>query len=395
MKKNTISFAVMIAAFAVGVIAAGISYLQPISLAEGPPEIFVDEQATAQENPPRTTLEMVFVLDTTGSMGGLLEGAKQKIWSIVNEVQQKQSRPSVRVGLIAYRDRTDAYVTQITPLTSDLDKVYSNLMDFEAGGGGDHPEDVRRALAEGVRKIEWSKQRAGLAQILFLVGDAPPQNYQNEPDVLATTAEAVRRQIIVNTIQCGADSSTRAVWQQIAQRGEGRYFAIAQDGGVETIETPYDARLAELGSTIGGTYLAYGDTPTRSTNANTAIAAESKVASGAPTAARADRTLNKAMNREAYHGDLLQDIENGKTKLGDITQEALPDDLQKMSPADREKEVAKRIAERKKLREEILALAKQRDDYVAAERKKSGKQGGFDSAVAQALSEQLQRKGIK
>src|SRR5688572_21744596 len=140
MKRNTISLAAMIAAFAVGVIAAGISYLQPISLAEGPPEIFDEELTPEQGNPPRTTLEMVFVLDTTGSMGGLLEGAKQKIWSIVNEVQQKQSRPSVRVGLIAYRDRTDAYVTQITPLTSDLDKVYSDLMDFEAAGGGDHPE---------------------------------------------------------------------------------------------------------------------------------------------------------------------------------------------------------------------------------------------------------------
>ena len=96
-------------------------------------------------------LEMVFVIDTTGSMGGLIEGAKQRVWGIVNEVMQSSSHPSVSIGLVAYRDRGDQYVTQVLPLTNDLDKVYSVLMDYQAGGGGDGPEDVRRALADGVK----------------------------------------------------------------------------------------------------------------------------------------------------------------------------------------------------------------------------------------------------
>ena len=126
--------------------------------------------------PPVATLEMVFVLDTTGSMGGLLDGAKQKIWSIVNDVMLTESRPAVRVGLVAYRDRGDQYVTQVLPLTSDLDQVYSALMEYKAEGGGDTPEDVRRALFEGVTKAGWSTQSNGMAQILFLVGDAPPHD---------------------------------------------------------------------------------------------------------------------------------------------------------------------------------------------------------------------------
>src|SRR6185369_6613933 len=96
------------------------------------------------------TLEMVFVLDTTGSMGGLIDGAKQRIWGIVNEVMQYASHTSVRVGLVAYRDRGDEYVTKVLPLTNDLDQVYSTLMSYRAAGGGDTPEDVRRALADGV-----------------------------------------------------------------------------------------------------------------------------------------------------------------------------------------------------------------------------------------------------
>src|SRR6185369_8675298 len=119
------------------------------------------------------TLEMVFVLDTTGSMGGLIDGAKQRIWGIVNEVMQSSSHPSVKIGLVAYRDRGDEYVTQVLPLTEDLDKVYMTLMNYDAAGGGDMQEDVRRALADGVTKAGWSEDRRNVARIIFLVGDAP------------------------------------------------------------------------------------------------------------------------------------------------------------------------------------------------------------------------------
>src|SRR5215212_8305325 len=98
----------------------------------------------------RDTLEMVFVLDTTGSMGGLIDGAKQRIWGIINDVMQKPSKPRVRVGLVAYRDNGDEYVTRVLPITEDLDKAYTTLMDYHADGGGDTPENVRRALADGV-----------------------------------------------------------------------------------------------------------------------------------------------------------------------------------------------------------------------------------------------------
>src|SRR5262249_56833670 len=101
---------------------------------------------------------MVFALDTTGSMGGLIEGAKQRIWGIVNEVMQSNERPNVRVGLVAYRDRGDRYITEVLPVTDNLDAVYTALMDYRAEGGGDTPEDVRRALADAVRKASRAPQ---------------------------------------------------------------------------------------------------------------------------------------------------------------------------------------------------------------------------------------------
>ncbi|MDT7777562.1 MAG: hypothetical protein QOC99_74 [Acidobacteriota bacterium] len=351
----------------------------------------------------KKTLEMVFVLDTTGSMGGLIDGAKQRIWGIVNEVMQTPAKPSVRVGLVAYRDHGDQYVTQVLPLTNDLDKVYTTLMEYHADGGGDGPEDVRQALSDGVRKAGWSKASSDTAQIVFLVGDAPPHDdYLQEPDTLATTAEAVRNGMVVNTIQCGAEEQTRMVWQRIASRGEGQFFAIAQDGGVQTVASPYDARLSELGNRLGSTYLAYGGgggaegESFRNDAKARQVRTESSVAGAAPVAAQADRAVNKALNKDAYVGDLLQSIENGSVKLDAVKKEDLPDDLQKLTPAERTKEVERRLAERQKIRDEIVTLNRQRDEYIAVERKKqSGGQTGFDAAVASALREQLARKGIK
>src|SRR5262245_15962877 len=54
-------------------------------------------------------VEVVFVLDTTGSMEGLIAAAKEKIWSIATTLSNANSAPEIRMGLVAYRDRGDAY----------------------------------------------------------------------------------------------------------------------------------------------------------------------------------------------------------------------------------------------------------------------------------------------
>jgi len=352
-----------------------------------------------------STLEMVFVLDTTGSMGGLLEGAKQRIWGIVNEVMQSSSHPAVKVGLVAYRDRGDQYVTQVLPLTEDLDKVYTTLMSYEAAGGGDEPENVRRALSDGVKQAGWSRNSQHLAQVLFLVGDAPPHDdYNEEQDTVKTATLAVQQGMVVNTIQCGTSTQTRKVWESIAQHGQGQYFAIPQSGGVQTIATPYDEQLSQLATKLGSTFVAYGggagEEGERFRDGVTYAVGrtESTVAAAAPGAAKAERSLNKAVNARAYVGDLLQNIENGSAKLEEVKEEDLPKDLRQLGAAERKLEIEKRLAERREIRSQIMALSKQRADYLAAERKKQNggdKVNSFDVAVSVALKEQLAKKGIK
>src|SRR4051812_23527374 len=73
-----------------------------------------DEPAKPVRKPK---VEIVFVLDTTGSMGKLLEGAKQKIWAICNQVANGKPTPELKIGLVAFRDKGDAYITKVFDLT--------------------------------------------------------------------------------------------------------------------------------------------------------------------------------------------------------------------------------------------------------------------------------------
>src|SRR6059058_806930 len=79
----------------------------------------------------KPNVEVVFCLDTTGSMGGLIEGAKQKIWAISNQIVAGRPTPNLKVGLLAYRDRGDVYITKVTDLTDDLDQIYSTIKGFK------------------------------------------------------------------------------------------------------------------------------------------------------------------------------------------------------------------------------------------------------------------------
>jgi len=69
-------------------------------------------------------------------MSGLIEGAKQKIWSIANDIISANRRPKIRIGLVAYRDRRDEYVTRAFDLNGDIDSVYSQLQPSAPVGVG-------------------------------------------------------------------------------------------------------------------------------------------------------------------------------------------------------------------------------------------------------------------
>ncbi len=343
-------------------------------------------------------IEVVFVLDTTGSMGGLIAAAKEKIWSIASTMASAQTAPEIKMGLVAYRDRGDAYVTQTIPLSSDLDSMYAKLMDFQAEGGGDGSESVNQALHDAVNKITWS-QNTNTYKVIFLVGDAPPHmDYQDDVKYPVTVALAKQKGIIVNAIQCGQDSSAAADWQQVASLGQGNYFQVEQSGNAVAIATPYDQKLAELSSKLDKTRLFYGNNEEKAKLASK-IAAADKLHKEASTESQARRaTFNASASGKANllgDNELVDAVTSGKVKLSSLPKKSLPESLQVMSPAAQEAFVGKTKKERGELELEIKQLAEQRNDYlrqkVVAE---GGKKDSLDAKLYGAIRTQAKEKGL-
>lgn len=340
----------------------------------------------------KSRMEVCFVLDTTGSMSGLIEGAKRKIWSIANEMASAKPAPELRFGLVAYRDRGDAYVLKTFDLTNDIDAVYANLQGFSAGGGGDAPESVNEALNEAVTKMTWSADRSVL-KIIFLVGDAPPHmDYASGPKYPDICQAAVKKDLIINTVQCGGMAETTPIWREIAKLSEGNYAAIAQEGGMVAIATPMDEELARLNRELGATLVAYGGEHTRR-----AVLAKQAASEAAPASVAADRlSFNVKAGRTVQgEGELLDGLANGSLKLGALKKEQLPKEWQGLSDTELKAAIEKKQAERAALQARILKLNKERDDFLAAERKKAAKTDSFDGQVAITIRAQAAKKGIE
>lgn len=342
-------------------------------------------------------IEVTFVLDTTGSMGELIGGAKQKIWTIARQIAAGKPAPAIKLGLVGYRDRREEYVTKVFEMTDDLDAVYGNLMAFQAANGGDTPESVNQALHEAVTKIGWSKDTNTL-RMIFLVGDAPPHmDYSDDVKYPETIALAKAAGIIINTIQCGNLAATTPVWQEIATLAGGGYVQIDQSGGMTATATPVDAELARVGAELNKTVVPYG---------NAARQSEVRTKGANAGGAAVDRLVYLNLDSADFgaktvvtgEGELIWAVANQKVKLEDIPDADLPAQLQPMSLQARKDFVDQQITKRKELQIKVDQLSKERESFVKTEMEKLSAKGtgdSFDAKVAEMVQSQAQRRGIK
>jgi Mg-chelatase subunit ChlD len=323
-----------------------------------------------QTNVARKAIEVVFVLDTTGSMSGLIAAAKEKIWSIASTMAQTDQAPIIRMGLVAYRDRGDAYVTRVVDLSSDLDTMYATLMDFAAEEGGDTPESVNEALADAIDRMSWS-QSSSTYKVVFLVGDAPPHmDYSQDRQYPEILAAATERGIVVNTIQCGGMPETAQTWTEIARLGHGRYFQVEQAGSALAIATPFDAELARLSAELDSTRLYYGSEE-EIVVTGAKIAATEKLHEFGSTASRARRAAFNATASGLANlfgeNELVDDVASGRVDLATVAESELPESLRALAPAEQQAAIDDLLKKREELQGRIEALAGEREQFIADE----------------------------
>jgi len=363
---------------------------------------FIESSATVKPvQPPMPQgqkIEVVFVLDTTSSMGGLIETAKEKIWSIATTLAQAEQTPEIHMGLVAFRDRGDAYVTDVVDLSTDLDTMYGRLMQFAAVGGGDGPESVNQALNDAVHQISWSQDPSSY-QVIFLVGDAPPHmDYQGEAKYPEIVRAATDKGIIVNTIQCGDVPSTVAPWTEIAALGNGRYLKVDQAGGAFAVTTPFDEEIAQLSAELDGTRLFYGNEE-QMEELNGKVAATERLEEIAVTGSRVRRAVFNATASGIANlfgdQDLVENITKGEVSLDAVPEAELPASFRELDRDEQEQMIGDLAGRRVDLQQRIDSLAESRadfiDDRVAEE---GGAEDSLDRQLYDAVRAQAAPAGL-
>ncbi len=347
----------------------------------------------------QSDIEVVFVLDTTGSMSGLIQAAKEKVWSIASTMASAQSAPEIRMGLVAYRDRGDAYVTRVLDLSSDLDSMYARLMDFRADGGGDGPESVNQALYDAVHRVSWSQDK-NTYKVVFLVGDAPPHmDYADDVKYPETLAVALKKGIVVNAIQCGQNPATGEGWRQIAQLGQGRYFQVEQAGNAVVIATPFDEKIARLSKQLDDTRLYYGDAEEKKKQ-QAKLDASDKLHASSSFASRARRAVfNASKSGESNllgKGELVGDVTSGRVQLSDIDPDKLPASIQAMAPEQQQALIETTAERRNELQQAIRQLSEQRTDFLKEQVEEAGgAEDSLDEKIYSTIREQAAEKGLR
>lgn len=340
-------------------------------------------------------VDIAILLDTSGSMSGLIHQARTQLWKLVNEFQTAKHnglQPNLRVALYEYGKSTlskkSGFLRQITELTSDLDRVSEELFALTTNGGDEY---CGKAVQEAVRGLQWSGADSDL-RMIFIAGNEPFT--QGPVDWREAIAEANRKQITVNTMHCGNDTAaSQGKWNAAATLAGGTFLNVDHNMAVAHVSAPQDKEIERLGVELNKTYVAFG------AGGKKRKARQEKQDANAQASAPGSmmqRAVSKA-SRFYRNGDwdLVDASKDGKVRLAELGDDALPTEMRGLDGEEREEFLAKKEADRRRLQTEIAQLNAERKKFVATAREDADEAGAdsLDSAMLKAVHEQAEAAG--
>ncbi len=351
-----------------------------------------------QDYGSKPLVQVAVLLDTSNSMDGLINQARTQLWKIVNELvssEKSGSKPVIEVALYEYGNtalpKESGWIRQVSPFTSDLDKVAADLFALKTAGGDEYCGQV---IEKAVKELKWSP-KSDVYKAIFIAGNEPFT--QGAVPYQQAVADAKAKGIFVNTIFCGSRQQGLAEqWKAAADLADGDYANIDQAARDYDVRTPQDAEIARLSSSLNDTYVAYGaggaekleskkEAGNFAKSAGFAVAAErAAFQASAPAAARADASW-----------DVVSAVESGALKRDEIKKDQLPPDLQKLDKAALDKYIDGKLAERRKIKAEIVRLQAERKAYIAKEEKQRSGAKTLDKAMIDTIRRQATKRGYK
>ena len=350
---------------------------------------------SAAERPSGSRIQMAILLDTSGSMDGLIDQARSRIWKIVNELaaaRKNGQAPRLQVALYEYGQNSIPaaadYLRRIVPLSDDLDRISEELFRLRTNGGEEY---CGRVIQAAVRELEWSGGGSDLKMIV-IAGNEPFT--QGGVDFRVSCREAIGRGIIVNTIFCGSyTEGQQSGWKAGADLADGQYLAINADQVPPPVSAPQDAEIARLGAELNQTYIAYGREGAggkrrQEEQDKNATAVSAEIAVQRVAAKAAPQYSNSAW-------DLVDAKKAGQVKLEELSEAELPQEMKGMSVKERGEFVAAMQARREALQKKIGRLHAEREKFVGEKMKSGAAASTLDEAILRALRKQAAEKNFK
>lgn len=341
-------------------------------------------------------VQIAILLDTSGSMQGLIEQAKSQLWKICNEfikARQDGVAPQVQVALYEYGKSSlkaeTGWIRQIQPLTQDLDKISEELFALRTNGGDEYCGWVIKCAVE---ELAWNPA-ADVYKAIFIAGNEPFT--QGKVNYAESCKAAITKGILVNTIHCGSEADgVNTKWKEGADLADGKYLVIDQNRAVVSIATPLDKEIATLGVELNKTYLAYGVAGKAS--ASRQVAQDANVAALAPASgALVQRSVAKASaNYQNSAWDLVDAAKDKNFEISKLKTEELPAEMQKLNADERKAFVEKNSRKRSELQTKINQLNRDREKYVAQRMKAATGTNTLDAAVIAAVREQSAKRNF-
>ena len=197
-------------------------------------------------SPPRTEhtqLDLLFLMDDTGSMGDEIAKLTASMADIADEIGTLPEAPDVRYGLVQYRDRGDSYVVRSQEFTPDLDDFQRALSRLRGEGGGDYPEAVNEALHRAIWEMAWrgGEQDGDTVRVIILVADAPPhldygdERFSYDSDMFVAVQQGIK---IFPVGASGLDEQGEYIFRQLAQVTGGKFVFLTYADGSDPSSGP-------------------------------------------------------------------------------------------------------------------------------------------------------------
>ncbi|MEZ4828116.1 MAG: vWA domain-containing protein [Bacteroidia bacterium] len=340
-------------------------------------------------------IQVALLLDISGSMDGLIEQAKAKLWRIVNELADArfgEETPNLQIALYIYGgdhlNAENGYVKQVTPLTSDLDLISERLFELSTNGGEEY---CGKVITTSLNQLEWSHSADDL-RMIFIAGNEPftqgPVNFRE------ACRQAVSKDIYVNTIFCGNYAEgVNTQWKEGAEIGLGQYMYIDHNQAVTYVATPYDDEISHLNDQLNQTYIYYGTQGQQMSVRQEAEDAKAESYSQSNKVTRAISKSKKVYSNESW--DLVDASKKDSFSVDDIEKSTLPEEYKNLSNTEIKAKIEEKTQERDAIQSQILELEKQRKTFIAEKQKEGAEEKTLDAVLVKTVREQAGKKNYK